>query len=136
MGIFDFAEKGSAANVAEQLTKMITDAGLSIKDLNVSVGDDKVVSIKGDAASQDVKDKVLSMIKSAEGVADVKDEITVAGGKAVYKVVYGDTLWGISEKFYGDGSKYMQIFEANKELWKSHNYDPNVLYPDWELQIP
>ena len=72
----------------------------------------------------------LNVLPKIEG-SEVTEE-----GKTVYTVVSGDTLWGISEKFYGDGSKYMKIFEANKEVWKNYNDDPNVIYPDWKLVIP
>lgn len=35
---------------------------------------------------------------------------------ASYTVARGDTLWGISKKFYGTGTKYLVIYNANKEL--------------------
>ena len=36
-----------------------------------------------------------------------------------YPVVSGDTLWGISKKFYGSGTKYGTIYNANKDLIES-----------------
>lgn len=36
-----------------------------------------------------------------------------------YTVVSGDTLWGISKKFYGTGTKYHIIYDANAELIES-----------------
>ena len=36
-----------------------------------------------------------------------------------YVVQVGDTLWGIAEKVYGDGSLYPEIFEANKDKIKN-----------------
>lgn len=33
-----------------------------------------------------------------------------------YTIVAGDTLWAIAEKFYGDGTKKSEIYEANKEV--------------------
>jgi LysM repeat protein len=38
-----------------------------------------------------------------------------------YTVVAGDSLWKISKKFYGDGSKYTKIYEANKKVIKNPN---------------
>lgn len=48
-----------------------------------------------------------------------------------YKVVYGDTLWGLSKRFYGDGSKYMTLFNKNKDILKN----PNTLYVGQVLKI-
>jgi prophage tail gpP-like protein len=48
-------------------------------------------------------------------------------------VVKGDTLFNISRKYYGVGSKYMKIFNANPQL-KSGN--PNLIYPGEILFIP
>lgn len=138
MGAFDFAGPDP-----EKLTQIINDEGLDIQDLNISV-DGETVTISGTVASDDVRSKAVSLLKSAEGISSVVDELSVSksesgsavGSGTTHVVAFGDTLWGISEKYYGDGSKYMKIFEANKELWKNYNYDPNVLYPNWELSIP
>jgi len=49
-----------------------------------------------------------------------------------HKVVSGDTLWGLAKKYYGDGSKYMKIFNANTNILKN----PNVIYVGQVLTIP
>jgi hypothetical protein len=47
-----------------------------------------------------------------------------------YTVVSGDTLWAISERFYGDGSKYQVIADA------SGIANPDLIYPGQVLTIP
>ena len=47
-----------------------------------------------------------------------------------YTVVSGDTLWAISERFYGDGSRYQQIADA------SGISNPDLIYPGQVLTIP
>ena len=47
-----------------------------------------------------------------------------------YTVVSGDTLWAISERFYGDGSKYQLIADA------SGVSNPDLIYPGQVLAIP
>jgi LysM repeat protein len=47
-----------------------------------------------------------------------------------YTVVSGDTLWAISERFYGDGSKYQQIANA------SGIANPDLIHPGQVLTIP
>lgn len=55
-----------------------------------------------------------------------------AAAATMYTVQPGDTLWKISEEHYGNGSKYMKIFEANSDLLD----DPNKIFPGQELVIP
>lgn len=49
-----------------------------------------------------------------------------------YTVVKGDCLWNIAKKFYGNGSKYTVIANANKDKIKN----PNLIYPGQVLTIP
>ena len=50
----------------------------------------------------------------------------------IYTVEPGDTLYGIAEAFYGNGQKYMKIYNANRDKIS----DPNKIYPGMELVIP
>lgn len=58
--------------------------------------------------------------------------IPKSGGddKTYYTVVSGDTLWGIAEKFYGDGSRYPEIAKANNIS------NPDLIYPGQVFYIP
>ncbi|MBO0864185.1 MAG: LysM peptidoglycan-binding domain-containing protein, partial [Mycobacterium sp.] len=47
-----------------------------------------------------------------------------------YTVEAGDTLWAISERFYGDGSKYQVIADA------SGISNPDLIQPGQVLTIP
>ena len=49
-----------------------------------------------------------------------------------YTVVEGDSLWAIAQRFYQDGSRYQDIFQANKERIS----DPNRIYVGQVLVIP
>ena len=49
-----------------------------------------------------------------------------------HTVVSGDCLWNLAKKYYGDGSKYTVIYEANKD--KIQN--PNLIYDGQILIIP
>ena len=50
-----------------------------------------------------------------------------------YKVVRGDCLWNIAKKFYGNGSKYTIIYNANKKVIGGN---PNLIYQGQVLTIP
>lgn len=50
-----------------------------------------------------------------------------------YTVVKGDCLWNIAKKFYGSGSKYTIIYNANQGIIGGN---PNLIYPGQVLTIP
>ena len=52
----------------------------------------------------------------------------------VHKVVKGDSLWTIAQKYYGKGNLYPKIKEANKSKYPSLAKN-NIIYPNWELII-
>lgn len=47
-----------------------------------------------------------------------------------YTVVRGDTLWGIAQKFYGNGSRYPEIARANNIA------NPDIIHVGQKLLIP
>jgi len=53
-----------------------------------------------------------------------------------YTVVRGDCLWNIARKYYGDGSQYRKIYEANREVIDAHRGGPNMIWPGDVLKIP
>ena len=53
----------------------------------------------------------------------------------IHKVVKGDSLWAIAQKYYGKGSLYPKIKEANKSKYPSLAKN-NIIYVNWELIIP
>ena len=57
---------------------------------------------------------------------------TTSSSSTTYTVKKGDCLWNIAKKFYGSGSKYTVIYNANKD--KISN--PNLIYPGQVLTIP
>ena len=52
-----------------------------------------------------------------------------------HKVVRGDTLYDIAKKYYGNGSLYPKIKEANKTKYPSLAKN-NIIQVKWELIIP
>lgn len=65
------------------------------------------------------------------------DEIPVAAarapvGRRVHKVAKGESLYALAERYYGDGSQYRRIVEANPEAIR----DPSNIRVGAELVIP
>lgn len=51
---------------------------------------------------------------------------------STYTVKSGDCLWNIAKKYLGDGSRYTEIYNLNKDKIKN----PNLIYPDQVLTLP
>lgn len=59
-------------------------------------------------------------------------ETTSAPKAANYTVKSGDCLWNIAKKQLGDGSRWKEIYELNKDKIKN----PNLIYPNQSLTMP
>jgi len=140
MGLFDFVKNAgkslfgsSDANAAEAIAKEVGDPTLADK-IKVEV-DGENVKISGDIPDQATKEKLILAAGNVEGVSKVEEDLTTAQTEpeaSFHTVEKGDTLWAIAEKSYGNGSKYMAIFEANKPMLS----DPDKIYPGQKLRIP
>jgi len=124
------AAEAAEAPSAEALHKEISDLGLDAGGLDISVEGDKV-KVSGAAKDQETKEKIVLAVGNVEGVAEVEDE-TPGEEPVFHTVAEGDTLWAIAEKTLGNGSRYPEIFEANKPMLT----DPDKIYPGQVLRIP
>jgi len=142
MGLFDFFRRDAGKKLgnaealkAEDIKQEIGRLGLDAQGLDVAVNGD-TVSVSGQAASQEQKEKIVLAAGNVQGVAKVDDQMGVAQAAApqsqFYTVVSGDTLSKIAKQFYKDANKYPQIFEANRPMLK----DPDEIYPGQVLRIP
>jgi nucleoid-associated protein YgaU len=107
---------------------------LQIREVNAQESNGKL-NIKGTGPYQLEKNMLWDKIKSFNGwenevAADITVEHNDVFGR--YKVQSGDTLSKVAQKFYGDSSKYRQIFDANKDVLK----DPNKINVGQELKLP
>ena len=112
---------------------------------NLNLQDTKLF-IRGNAPSQEVKNKVWDQIKLVDPsysdlIADIQAPTAVAAAAAAsgpstsartYTVQPGDNLSKISKEFYGNANQYMKIFEENKDKLS----DPDKLRAGIELVIP
>ncbi len=119
----------------EKLEKEVSDLGLDSKGMDIVIGEGGKISVTGKAVSQEMKERILIAIGNVDGVSEVEDGAQ-AGDDGVpsqfHQVVKGDTLWAVSKKYYGKGSRYPEIFEANRPML-SH---PDKIYVGQVLRIP
>ncbi len=137
MGVFDFGPD------ADSIKSALAD--LDLADLEVEVDEEGHVTLSGIAGTQRAADKAVGIVSATDGVESVTNNLEVSeddedssggGGGHIHTTVAGDTLYGIAQKYYGDGNRYMEIFEANRAIWKNYGDNPNNIYVGWELVIP
>ena len=145
MSIFSFVKEAGEklidlltpgnANASEQLKEHISKVGLGNPNVHATVDGDKV-TVTGEVASQEEKEKILLAVGNIAGVGSVDNQITVTGPVVVaaefVEVKAGDTLSAISLRVYGNANEYQKIFDANKPMLK----DVNKIYPGQKLRIP
>ncbi|WP_415766163.1 peptidoglycan-binding protein LysM [Pseudomonas sp. ZB1P45] len=145
MSIFSFVKEAGEklidlltpgnANASEQLKEHIAKVGLGNPNVQATVNGD-TVTVTGEVASQEEKEKILLAVGNIAGIGSVDDQITVTGPVAqaarFVTVKKGDTLSAIAKAEYNDANKYQKIFEANKPLL-SH---PDKIYTGQVLRIP
>jgi len=125
--------KGKEAEDA--LKKEVDDLGLGREEIDIKVDENGKVIVKGKGVTQEMKEKIILAVGNVEGVGEVEDGIESSDGAAAsqfHTVVSGDTLWAVSKKYYGKGSRYMEIFHANEPML-SH---PDKIYVGQVLRIP
>ena len=132
------ADPGAANMAASQaIVDYISAQGLSANGLAVAFdGASSTVTVSGDAATQEDKEKILLCAGNVDGVASVEDNMTCLIPETeqitFHMVQKGDTLSAIAKEVYGDANKYNTIFEANKPML-AH---PDKIYPGQNLRIP
>ena len=139
MGLFDFVKDAGKKlfgsdddDAAEAIAKEVGELGLK-DDIDVTIDGD-TVKIAGAVPSQEIKEKIILAAGNVDGIAKVDETLEAPSEDAAnfHTVKKGDTLWAVAQAAYGDGSKYNDIFEANKPML-SH---PDKIYPGQVLRIP
>jgi len=141
MGLLSFAKSigkklfHREEEASEKIAAYIEEDNPGVSNLSVEVKDG-VASLSGEASSAEALEKAVLMAGNVEGISEVQfDNVTAPAAEVTveyYEIVAGDTLWAIAKKFYGDGSLYMKIFEANREVIK----DPDKIYVGQKIRIP
>ena len=144
MGLFSFVSDigdklfGDDEDPAEAIEKHINEDNPGVENVKIEV-EDGVAKIKGKAKNQSAFEKAILMAGNVFGINEVEAaELELEEGQVVeeavtfYTIKKGDTLWAIASEHLGNGARYPEIFEANKEVIK----DPDLIYPGQQIRIP
>ncbi len=150
----------SDAEAAMKIYDHIRANNPGVNPINVEY-DDGCVTLKGYAESVEAREKCILMAGNVKGVekvvadmlevdlpkqapaaataeAEAAPETPEAAPSApqtesrFYTIQKGDTLWKIAAEAYGNGARYTEIFEANREVI----LDPDKIYPGQKIRIP
>jgi nucleoid-associated protein YgaU len=125
----------------QAIRNYVAGLGLSISNFDVQLSGDGELTLSGECASKADYEKVALTAGNIYGIQTVQNNMTVASAAPeaapepdalLHTVEKGDSLWKIAEKYYGNGSKYPTIFEANQPMIK----DPDEIYPGQVLRVP
>lgn len=115
--------------------------------------DKKVVTLKGSAPDLKTKTDIMNAFNALVKSDNTINQIAIpkpatepkvaaaapqaaagaaAAGERIHVVAKGDTLSAIAKKYYGDGNKYMKVFDANKDQLKN----PDKIQVGQKLRIP
>lgn len=125
---------------------------VSLEDLDltesVDEGDDVLISFKLKQYEEYGVVTIERKTTSSNQQTTIKTTTTTSTKKTstakTYKIVSGDCLWNIAKKFYGDGSKWKKIYNANKSAieadakkhGRSSSSNGHWIYPGLTLTIP
>jgi len=109
--------------------------GVRLDHLHVQ---DNKLFMQGAAPNQDVKNFIWNEIKAvdpsyADLTCDLSIDASLPPPAETYQVKPGDSLWKIAQSFYGQGSLFQRIIEANPDKLKDAN---SVIHPGDVLKIP
>jgi len=119
---------------SSELETYVKGMGIDMDGIDIRF-DDGTAYISGETTDQGNKERIILAVGNARGVGKVDEEIEVtepAVEAEFHTVAPGDTLWAVAEKVYGDGSRYTEIFEANKPMLSN----PDLIFPGQVLRCP
>ncbi len=117
--------------VNEVINTLVLIDSLTIKE-KAGEERDKYVSFKLIEYQEHAKQSGALEVKKNGKATKKKADKSNPKNKGYYVVKKGDTLWAIAKKYYGNGSKYSKIYNANKKIIKN----PSLIYAGQKLVIP
>ena len=140
MGLFGKSFEDKVKDAVNTISGM----GLGVRNLGAKI-EGKVVTLTGDVPSREVSVQVMENFDKLVKTDNTLNAMRVDAPKPapapppppkpverIHEVVAGESLSKIAQKYYGNGNKYMKIFEANRDILTN----PDLIKPGQKLRIP
>jgi len=141
------ASAAPAAPTPAQLKGLVEDAleNAGISGVDVTVDASGFTKLVGEVPSEEKERMAVAIVEAIDGLTGLDAQLHVVTPAAdpadqgppapdvatqgtTYKTKKGDSWWGISARFYGDGRRWKELKRANG--W------PNMLHPNVDVTIP
>lgn len=125
----------SEAKDLRNISKLVTIDSLDINEEALEEGDLKITfslleyRVYTSKTVNIVIEKATHIVKEESPPREVSNPVPET---RTYTVVKGDCLWNIAKRYYGNGSEYMKIYNANRDKIKK----PSLIYPGQVFVIP
>lgn len=96
-----------------------------------------------------LEDRDITISSSAQASTQAPKRAETQSGATSYIVKKGDTLWTIAQRFYGTGTKWQALYQANKDIiestakkqWKAagknrDSQNGHWIFPGTKISIP
>lgn len=96
--------------------------------------EDPQISAWLDALTSDITEEELRIYEEMQSEEE-KGEEAGSGSKTegdIYIVRSGDCLWSIAERLLGDGMRWKELYERNKDVIGDY---PSIILPGWKLDV-
>ncbi len=135
---FKWTEIAKANNLTDP-NALVEGMRLNIPEINDTVAVAPTTAATPSVVSTNAPESTPTVAPTAKAEPTVAPSTTPAATPAAgevkitgkeYAVVEGDHLWGIAERAYGDGYKWVEIARANKIE------NPDLIYPGQKFSLP
>lgn len=122
--------------IALLLSAPMASANSGVGVFGVSTDTSQTKSVTIASEEEEIMEVTVSETVVIEEPAAEAPVVKTVVKNEVIAVKSGDSLWAIAQKLWGDGSRYPELVEANKDKYPGLAKNPGLIQPGWKLEIP
>jgi len=127
--LYNPSVKASTQTFEEGATITSPPASNAMFDVNTSAAQ---VGAEIQATSNEIDSLLDNSTTQAAAPAEAAAPVQIVE----HTVQQGESLWRIAQRLLGDGNRYREIVEANKDQYPSLLKNPDLIHSGWVLKVP